>query len=68
MLTLVPAYGRDYKSKAAILADLEAGKDFLAVSYDRDGYINIEGLREHGIKSVNVRYGKLRKVAVIQVP
>jgi hypothetical protein len=24
----VPAYGRDYKSKAAVLADWNAGKDF----------------------------------------
>ena len=26
--TLTPAYGRDYKSRAALLADWEAGKDF----------------------------------------
>lgn len=24
----IPAYGRDYKSKAAVLADWQAGKDF----------------------------------------
>ena len=28
-LTLVPAYGRDYKSKKAVLADWEANIDFL---------------------------------------
>lgn len=27
-LTVTPAYGRDYKSKAAVLADWKAGKDF----------------------------------------
>lgn len=26
--TLVPAYGRDYKTAAAVLADWEAGRDF----------------------------------------
>jgi hypothetical protein len=26
--TLLPAYGRDYKNKAAILADLNGNKDF----------------------------------------
>lgn len=29
MLTLTPAYGRDYKSKAAALADWNANKDFI---------------------------------------
>jgi len=28
-MTLTPAYGRDYKSKKAVLADWEAGKDFI---------------------------------------
>ena len=28
MLELAPAYGRDYKSKAAVLKDWEDGKDF----------------------------------------
>ena len=29
MITLTPAYGRDYKSKKAVLVDLEANKDFI---------------------------------------
>ena len=30
-LTLQPAYGRDYKSKAAVLADWNDNKDFRVV-------------------------------------
>ena len=33
MITLTPAYGRDYKSKAAVLEDWNAGKDFIIASY-----------------------------------
>lgn len=29
MMTLLPAYGRDYKSRAAVEADFRANKDFL---------------------------------------
>lgn len=28
-ITVTPAYGRDYKSRAAMLVDWEAGKDFI---------------------------------------
>jgi hypothetical protein len=28
-LTLTPAYGRDYKSKKAVVQDWEDGKDFI---------------------------------------
>jgi hypothetical protein len=62
--TLVPAYGRDYKSKAAVKADLLAGKDFILNQFGSpwDGkpcsFADIEAVE------FNVRYGKLRKVAV----
>lgn len=36
MWTLIPAYGRDYKSKTAVLADYNANKDFICVA-DPDG-------------------------------
>jgi len=70
-MTLVPAYGRDYKSKKAIEADLAAGKDFIIndMFSPWDGKpVNVEGLRSEGITQVNVRYGQLRKVCVVQVP
>lgn len=80
-LTLVPAYGRDYKSKKAVLADWEANIDFLIqdVSSPWDGaYItkkelvramhlgkDIEGTIE--VKSVNIRYKSLTQICVIKL-
>lgn len=62
--TLVPAYGRDYRSKAAILDDLNAGKDFYAEGAQR-GYINREKLPAYGTK-FQVRYAKLRNICVVE--
>lgn len=68
-LTLVPAYGRDYKSKAAVEADFNADKDFLIqdISSPHDGrYVNRRDLVGSGV-TVNIRYKKLASVAVIKV-
>lgn len=59
-MTLTPAYGRDYKNKAAVLGDLNTGKDFITQPSGR--YANGEDLKQEG--EVNVRYAKLRKVLV----
>lgn len=61
--TLTPAYGRDYKSKAAILVDFNAGKDFI---------LQPQGLPINNAQiaqgvTVNIRYAQLRKVAVCVV-
>ena len=55
-ITLLPAYGRDYKSKKAILNDLNALKDFL-VSHTGQ-YINKPQFKELNISSFNVLYDK----------
>lgn len=68
MFTLTPFPGRDYKSKAQIEADFAADKDFVANNFNGDStYINRPQLIELGLKTVNVRYGNLRKVTVIKV-
>jgi hypothetical protein len=67
MLTVIPAYGRDYNSIDEIQKDYDAGKDFLIsdISSRYDGsYINKEQAVEMGIKLI-VRYSKKRKSAVI---
>ena len=66
--TLVPAYGRDYKSKAAVLADWEAGKDFLMTYKLSDGYVNVvqlADLKVMGVTHLHFRYRKLEKVCVL---
>lgn len=60
--TLVPAYGRDYKSKEALVADWNEGKDFRIAG---GPYIDAGSAARYGIQSVTIRYSQLRKVAVL---
>jgi hypothetical protein len=69
-LTLVPAYGRTYTSRKAILADLiRDDRDFKATGFHGSGYITGPELFEQGGHTeVNVRYpsaGRPTKVTVI---
>jgi hypothetical protein len=58
-LHVTPAYGRDYKSKAAALADWQAGKDFRD---SRTGqYLSIRDAKAHGL-TVWIRYQKGWKI------
>jgi hypothetical protein len=69
-MNLVPAYGRDYKSKASVQADLDADLDFTIadISSPWNGrYVNKSQLVDAGYKQITVRYSRLRKVAVIDI-
>jgi hypothetical protein len=69
-LTLVPAYGRDYKSKREVMEAWDAGKDFIVqdMMSPYDGKpINKADAKAAGIGNVNIRYKKMRSVAVIKV-
>ena len=64
MTTVTPAYGRDYKSKKAALADWNSGKDFIIndISNRWDGKpVNKQGAEE-GKLSIMIRYDQLRKI------
>ena len=70
MTTLTPAYGRDYKSKAALLADWNDNKDFILndITSRWDGkYCNKSDLQKAGITNIQFRYGKLRKTFIERV-
>ena len=58
--SLTPAYGRDYKSKAAVENDWKAEKDFILQPDGRP--INRQQFMP-GVK-VNIRYANLRRVHV----
>lgn len=62
-LEAVPAYGRDYTSKAQVMADWDAEKDFLIVTFGEEGYINKPQLTK-GI-TLMVRYQHQTKVMSI---
>lgn len=65
--SLIPAYGRDYRAKAAILSDLATGKDFSLQTYDGAGYVTADELdRLHPAGWLaQARYQKFRKVCMI---
>jgi len=54
----LPAYGRDYKSKAAVLADWNSNKDFRCAITGR--YLNKQSPFEG--QQVWIRYDKARKI------
>ena len=58
--TVVPAYGRDYKSKAAAIADWNAGKDFRCEP--QGCYIT---KAEAQNLAITIRYNKLKSVVAL---
>jgi len=67
VMTLTPAYGRDYKSAKAAKADFHAGKDFIIADFFHpyDGKpCNKEQLGS-GDYPVRIRYKKLAQVCVV---
>jgi len=65
ILTLLPAYGRDYKNKKLIIEDLNSNKDFIESS--SNSYINKQQFKELNISSFNVRYDQHRKITNIKI-
>ena len=65
-LTLVPAYGRDYKAINEVLKDLKENKDFIIndISCRWDNKpCNLQDLKGE-YDQVTIRYSKLRKVVI----
>lgn len=64
MITLTPAYGRDYKSKKALLADFNAGKDFIIndIFHPYDG--KPANKADLAGETLQFRYGNMRKTFV----
>lgn len=63
-LTMVPAYGRDYKSKAQVKKDWDETKDFQLTTPRYSGrYINKCQLPEDA--RAEIRYTGLKKVVVL---
>ena len=60
MITLIPAYGRDYPSKNMVLLDWITGKDFQVALTGQ--YANLQDIPN---EAVRIRYGNLRKVVIV---
>lgn len=63
---LTPAYGRDYKSKGAVLADWNSGKDFVLNHLGWSTYANRQSAEDEDIHTVNIRYKWLTMVGVFK--
>ena len=66
-LTLVPAYGRDYKSQKEVREAFKGGSDFQIAGYGpHDGqYVSFSELSKGD--TAMIRYAKLTKVVSIRV-
>ncbi len=61
--TLVPAYGRDYKSIPSVTNDFHANKDFRVAA--QGSYTSMQELASMGYDSAWVRYDGLNKKCLI---
>lgn len=65
-VSLSPAYGRDYKSKDAVIADFDKDKDFIVEGLHSGGtYANKSGLTNFAFASI--RYAEKRKVVRVDL-
>lgn len=67
-ITVVPTYGRDYKSKAAVLEAWAEGKDFKITDFfsgDDGRAVNKEDADREGV-IIMARYDRLTKVVEIK--
>jgi hypothetical protein len=62
LMTLTPAYGRDYKSAKALLEDFHNEKDFILNTPRGTTYINKPQIESGTI--IQFRYSNLRKLTV----
>ena len=61
-VTLTPAYGRDYKKKADVQADFDAGKDFVMVDLMQTTHCNKQDIEAMKPVQANIRYKNLQNI------
>ncbi len=69
-MTLVPAYGRDYRTAAEVMFAWNGGCDFLIQTYGYrwDGcYANVEQLKDFPGEHCKIRYNKLTDFLLVRI-
>jgi hypothetical protein len=72
-LILVPAYGRDYQGKDAVLAGFKSGQDFRIIDYFNglDGkytsFRDVNQFIDLGFTHLEIRYKKLTRCIFIDI-
>jgi len=65
--TLIPAYGRDYKSAIEVKSDFYERKDFIIADFSHPYDGKAMNINDCSPGTVNIRYSKLTKVCVVKV-
>ena len=67
-ITVVPAYGRDYNSKEAVVTSWENGSDFkVATTGQYIGKSELSFLKANNVSAINFRYSKLSKSTLMEI-
>lgn len=67
MITLTPAYNRDYKSKKALMDDIKANKDFILNDYMSPWSGKPISPNDLKGQTILFRYSNLKKVTSIKI-
>jgi|TARA_R110000823_G_scaffold71378_10_gene164490 hypothetical protein len=70
MITMIPAYGKDYKSRKSVQKALQGQADFrvMDVGSKWDGMVgNLRDLQMDGHTELKIRYAKERRVAIFDM-
>jgi len=65
MITLIPAYGRDYTTAKAVRADWTAKKDFIVADIHNRWDGKPTNITDQRGEKVMIRFSGLRKIVVI---
>lgn len=66
MITVIPAYGRDYRSQKEVKQAWEEGKDFMIVTLFGGNYGRYVNKEYAPSGPIFVRYSKNRKIVQVQ--
>ncbi len=67
-IQLAPAYGRDYTSAQAAVADFDADKDFVITDISNKWNGKMVNKSQLAGYTVKIRYNQLRRVTIVEVP
>ena len=66
-ITLTPAYGRDYKSKKALLQDIKDNKDFIINAFGHPSDTKPCSPSDFKGQTIMFRYDQLRKITPVEL-
>jgi hypothetical protein len=65
MITMIPAYGRDYTNAKKAIADWKAGKDFIVMSWGHPFDTKPANINDMKNEKIMLRFSRLEKMTVL---